>query len=143
MTGYLLDTNVLSEIIKGAPDQVVAAFLDRHEDLWLPAIVIYELEYGARIMPQGQRRRSLEVEIARLLRQYTDRIITLDRPSAEWAAEFSTQTYRAGRSTERRTDLADALIAGMAKAHDMVLVTRNTRDFELFDVEVINPWESP
>ena len=66
MIGYLLDTNVISEIMRTAPHPGVVAFLSEREDLWLSSIVIHELEYGVRRMPQGRRRGRLEAELSRL-----------------------------------------------------------------------------
>ena len=68
MIGYLLDTNVISEIMRSAPHPGVVAFLSEREDLWLSSIVIHELEYGVRRMPQGRRRGRLEAELSRLFR---------------------------------------------------------------------------
>ena len=59
MTEFLLDTNVISEMTRDDPNRNVVTFLDRPETMWVPSIVIHELEYGLRLLPQGQRRRRL------------------------------------------------------------------------------------
>ena len=138
MNGYLLDTNVVSETMRRRPDPRVASFLVRSDSLWLPTIVIHELEYGVQRLPQGNRRAQLRADLLRLLTEYRDRILPLDRAGAEWAAEFRAQAQRAGR----RMELGDALIAGTARANELAVVTRNVDDFGPLDVEVVNPWET-
>ena len=136
MIGYLLDTNVISEIMRTAPHPSVVAFLSEREDLWLSSIVIHELEYGVRRMPQGRRRGRLEAELSRLFREYEHSILPLERNGAEWAAEFRVQAQSSGRSLE----LGDALIAGIARANDLAVATRNITNFDGLDVKVVNPW---
>ena len=137
MTGYLLDTNVISELTRDAPDPQVVSFLWKHEDVWLSAILIHEVEYGLRLLPQGQRRDRIAEMQSAILRAYEDRILPLDRVGAEWAAEFRAQA----RLTGRTIDLGDVLIAGTAKAHDLAVATRNVVHFAGLDVDVVNPWD--
>ncbi len=137
MTGILLDTNVVSEITRDSPDQSVIGFLDQQPDVWIASLVVHELEFGLHRAPRGRRRERLRDDLADLLRHYENRILPLDREGAEWAARFRAEALDAGRPPS----LADMLIAGTAKAHDLTLATRNVRDFEGLDVEVVNPWE--
>ena len=137
MSGYLLDTNVISETMRRVPDVRVVTFLAEHDDLWLSSIVVHELEYGVRRLPQGRRRSGLEADLLRLTTEYEDRILPLDRTGAEWAARFRALAQRSGHTL----DLGDALIAGTAKAHDLALATRNITDFHGVDVDLVNPWE--
>ncbi|MDE2970002.1 MAG: PIN domain-containing protein [Chloroflexota bacterium] len=125
MSGYLLDTNVVSELVRETPTSRVVDFFLAHQDLWLSTIVVHELEFGLRRLPEGQRKRALEAKIDALFTNYADSILPLERPDAEWAARFRAQEQRSGRVLE----LGDALIAGTARAHDLVLVTRNVTDF--------------
>ena len=138
MNGYLLDTNVISEVIRSTPHARVVTFLTAHDDLWLSSIVIHELEYGLQRMAQGQRRASLQDSLLGIIAEYEDRILPLERGGAEWAARFRAHAQRSGRTL----DLGDALIAGTAKTHDLAIATRNIRDFDGLDVEVVNPWET-
>ncbi len=138
MTGYLLDTNVISELTRHVPDPQVVSFLSEQEDLWLSSILIHEVEYGLRLLPQGARRKRLSVMQSAILGTYENRILPLDRIGAEWSAEFRAQARRAGRTI----DMGDALIAGIARAHDLALATRNMAHFDDVAVEVINPWEA-
>ena len=137
MSGFLLDTNVVSEMTKSRPSPLVISFLAQSTDLWLASLVVHELEFGLQLAPSGQRRDRLRADISRFLNVYSDRILYLDRSAAEWAARFRADAVRSGRPP----DLVDILIAGIAKAHDLAVATRNVRDFEHLDVEVINPWD--
>lgn len=139
MTGYLLDTNVISELTRRVPALPVVAFLSGNHNLWLSTIVLHELEFGLRLLALGQRRDRLRATLSEFITGYEDRVLPLERMGAEWAAHFRAQAHRAGRVL----DLGDALIAGTAKAHDLVLATRNVADFGRLDLDVINPWETP
>ena len=137
MTGFLLDTNVVSELTRGRPEPRVIAFLSEQADLWLSALVLHELEFGLELLPHGARRHELGSVLDEFVAEYEDRILPLDRMAAAWAARFRARAHRSGRVL----DLGDALIAGTARAHDLSLVTRNVRDFDRLDIEVANPWE--
>ena len=137
MSGYVLDTNVVSETTRELPDRRVVEFLDRPLNAWLPSVVVHELEFGLRLLPQGRRRERLVAAHERIIEAYRERILPLDRSGAEWAARFRAEARGEGRVL----DLGDALIAGTARANDLAVATRNVRDFEGFGVEVVNPWE--
>ncbi len=137
MSGYLLDTNVVSELTKNVPHPQVMAFLAERHDLWLSAMVLHELEFGLQLLPPGQRIDGLRAVLAGFITGYEHRILPLERSGAEWAARFRAQAIRSGRVL----DLGDALIAGTAKAHDLAVATRNVGDFEYLGVAVTNPWE--
>ena len=135
MSGFLLDTNVVSELIKDVPEPSVVAFLSEQQGFWLSAIVVHELEFGVQLLPQGRRREQLREAQEAIVNEYEDRIIPLGRIESELAAILRADARRIGRNV-----YADALIAGTAKAHNLCVVTRNTRDFEGMDVEILNPW---
>ena len=137
MNGFLLDTNVLSEMTRPRPNPQVAEFLATPADLWLASLVVHELEFGLRLTPPGRRRERLQSDLLSLLEGYEDRILPVDRASAEWAARFRADAVRSGRPP----DLTDILIAGTAKANDLAVATRNVADFEGLDIEVVNPWD--
>ena len=136
MSGYLLDTNVISELTRDVPDRSVVNFLSENDDVWLPSVLIHEVEYGLRLLPQGRRRSRLAEMQSSILRTFEDRILPLDRAGAEWSAEFRAQA----RLTGRTIDLGDVLIAGTAKANGLVVATRNVLHFDGLDVNVYNPW---
>ena len=137
MSNFLLDTNVVSEVTKARPSPQVIAFLEEQEDLWLPTIVLHELEFGLLLLPEGQRQDRLRTALFAFIAAYDDRILPLDSAAAEWVARFRAHARRSGETL----DLGDALIAGTAKANDLVIATRNTKDFDYLDIEVVNPWE--
>ncbi|MCY3958984.1 MAG: type II toxin-antitoxin system VapC family toxin [Chloroflexi bacterium] len=136
MSGFLLDTNVVSEMTKHRPSPRVIAFLTHQTDLWLSSLVVHELEFGLHLTPPGRRRERLRADLSRFLGTYAHRILDLDRASADWAARLRADAVRSGRPA----DLADMLIAGTALAHNLVVATRNVRDFEGVNVAVVNPW---
>ena len=138
MNGYLLDTNVISELTKESPDPRVIEFLSEHENLWLSTIVMHELEFGLQLLPEGSRRYSLQVVLSEFIAEHQDRILPVDRKEAEWAARLRSQARRFGRVLH----LGDALIAGTARVHGLSVVTRNTEDFAGLDIRVRNPWEA-
>ena len=137
MTGFLLDTNVVSELTKSRPNPAVVTFLSENEDLWLSVILVHEIEYGLHLLPQGRRRNRLLRIHTGILETYSDRILALDRVAAEWSAKFRAQAQSAGRAI----DLGDTLIAGIAKSHDLMIATRNAADFDHLEVDIVNPWE--
>ena len=138
MTDYALG---LPTWCRSSPKDVrnprVVAFLHNQTGLWLPSVVVFELEFGVQLLPQGQRRNLLRTMNDSIIASYNDRILPLERAGAEWAALYRAQTRRDGRLLR----LSDALIAGIARANDLTVATRNVRDFEGLDVEIYNPWE--
>ena len=138
MPDYALDTNVVSEPTKDVQDPRVIAFLREHTaELWLPSVVVHEIEYGIQLLPQGQRRNRLRGMVDGIVASFGNRILPLERGGAEWAALFRVQANRAGRLLR----ISDALIAGIAKANDLTIATRNIRDFDGLGIEIVNPWE--
>ncbi len=139
MNGCLLDTNVVSELTKQDPHPGVLSFIDTQDEVWLSAIVIYELEMGVQLLPQGRRRDRLRDWLTSIVSDFESRILPIERPEAEWAATFQARVRRDGGTLQ----LADALIAGTATSKDLPLATRNLRDFQGLGVVTINPWDSP
>lgn len=138
MTGYLLDTNVISELTKGAPHPNVVDFLEHEAEVWLSSIVVHEIEFGLQLLPAGRRRDSLNELHSNLMSHYADRILSLERSEAEWAARLRARARRAGHMV----DLGDALIAGTAIANDLAVATRNVSDFDVLGIKVFDPWAS-
>lgn len=139
MSGFLLDTNVISELAKDAPHPRVTAFLSAHAALWLSAIVLHELDFGIARLPHGQRRDSIKAALSALMEEYTDRVLPVGRLEANQAAVLRARAHHSGHTL----DLGDALIAGTAKANTLALATRNVRDFDGLGLDVINPWDAP
>ncbi len=137
MSGYLLDTNVISELTRPSPEPGVVSFLTGQNDLWLSAIVIHELDFGLNLLPEGRRRERLRETLEAIVEEYEERILPLGRVEAEWAGQLRAQSHRRGRVL----GLGDALIAGTAAAQDLAIVTHNVRDFDGLGLDIFNPWQ--
>lgn len=137
----LLDTNVISEIMRPDPDARVAAWMMAQPapDLFTTAITEAEIFKGIEIMPLGKRRRELvEVAKAYFHLDMASRILSFDSAAAHrFAAIFA---YR--RKIGRQIQPLDAQIAAIAKEHRAALATRNTDDFTDCGIELINPWRA-
>ena len=138
MSGFLLDTNVVSEYIRPVPHSAVTELWAARDDLWLSIIVVHELEYGIAILDEGRRRDGIRRAVSRILEEFQGRILPIEDRASETAVDLRAQARRNGRTLQ----LADALIAGTAVAHDLVLATRNVRDFSGLDIDIVNPWEA-
>ena len=136
MSGILLDTNVVSELTKETPDRRVLAFFAGHDDLWLSAVVMHELDFGVGLLPPGRWRAGISAVLSAFVTAYEDRILPVRRAEAHQAAVFRVRAHRAGHVL----DLGDALIAGTAKANGLSVATRNVRDFDGLGLDVIDPW---
>lgn len=135
----ILDTNVLSELMRSAPDQRVLAWLDGQPSasVWITSITLFESQLGLGLLPAGRRRKALEAAFAQLLEMDLERrILPFDTEAAREAASLAAQRHRAGRPI----DIRDTQIAGIAQARRATLVTRNVRHFEGLSVAVVNPW---
>jgi predicted nucleic acid-binding protein len=131
---YLVDTNVVSELRRPRPHGAVMAWLESvaDTDLHLSAVTIGELQSGVEITRDQDPERAAEIE--RWLEQVADtwNILPMDaRAFRRWA-----------KLMHRRTDhlIEDAMIAATAMMHDLTVVTRNVRDFEVFGVRTLNPF---
>ena len=137
MNEFLLDTNVVSEVIGPRTDPQVVSFLIEQPELWLSVIVLHEAQYGLMLMPTGRRRDMLEAGLSSLISNYEDRVLPVTREASVEAARMRVYAKLSGRVL----NFSDALIAGTAKVSDLVVATRNVKDFTGLDVEVINPWD--
>ncbi len=138
----LLDTNILSELMRPAPEAAVEQWLaDQSEaSVFISAITEAELRYGAKLMPPGKRQTALVAEIeGMIVDDFGGRILPFDSPAAVAFAEIAAQRRQAGRPISQ----ADAQIAAIARSRGATLATRNVPDFEGCGVEVINPWVAP
>jgi hypothetical protein len=136
---FLLDTNVVSELVRPRPDPGLAEWLaERDEDrVFLSVVTLAELGYGIARLPVGRRRRRLEEWLHGELRQRFDRrILPVDDDVALTWGDVTAECAAAGRPIEAM----DALIAATARVHALGLVTRNAKDFEATLISVHNPW---
>ena len=137
----VLDTNVLSALMRTNPEAVVVEWLDRQpaDSVWLTSITVFEARLGLALLPKGRRRTGLERAFDRVLTEdFSNRVLALDEMAAVTAAQLAADRRRAGRNV----DLRDTLIAGIAQARRATIATRNTRHFEGLDVPVVDPWRS-
>ncbi|MEQ1638849.1 MAG: type II toxin-antitoxin system VapC family toxin [Methylococcales bacterium] len=136
MKAYLLDTNIISEIMTTVPNQRVIEFLADIKESYLSAITLHELHYGLQLLPQGQRRNTIASKLQNLLTHYNEYIVPVDQAIALQAAVLRADAKQQGRIVH----LADALIASTAKVNHWIVATRNTQDFIDSGVDIINPW---
>lgn len=135
----LLDTNVISELIRPSPDAAVRYFLRSRssDELFTSSICEAEIRYGLTRMPSGRRREELTVRVAAFLSDaFSDRILPFDTACAAHYGEIRAAREAAGRPIT----VEDAMIAATVRAHGAVLATRNLADFEGTRITVVNPW---
>jgi toxin FitB len=135
----VLDTNVLSEVMKPTPAAAVAAWLARHkaEDLFITAVTEAEILFGAAILPGGRRKQALKAEAYRVFSLFSGRILPFDSAAAWIFSEIVPKRQRIGRPIAA----FDAQIAAIASSRSMTLATRNTRDFDGVGLTLIDPWQ--
>jgi len=132
---YLVDANVLSEATKPAPDARAMAWLREHErDLVVDPIILGEIRFGILLMPAGRRRKRLQAWFDEGVRRIS--CISWDVAVGLRWAKLLADLRAAGRSMP----IKDSLVAATALAHDLVVVTRNRRDFENARVRLVDPF---
>jgi toxin FitB len=136
---YLLDTNVISEASKGEQgDRNVAAWYESMESdsLCISALVIGEIRAGVEKLRvrQAERATAFERQLVLVIDLFADRIIGIDRRVAEQWGRLN---------APRSRPAVDGLIAATALVHQLVVVTRNVRDFAATGAEILNPFEAP
>jgi predicted nucleic acid-binding protein len=137
----ILDTNIVSELMKADPFPAVFGWASSHPsaDLFTTTITMAELLFGIECLPRGKRRDQLLHEAESVfVEDFGGRILAFDESSARMFAVIAAQRRAHGRPI----DEPDAQIAAIARAHSSTLATRNTHDFESCGVRLINPWES-
>ncbi len=136
----ILDTNVLSALMREVPETPVVAWLDRQaaESVWITSITLFEACLGLALLPKGRRQRTLEGAFAHLVREdLENRVLDFDSVAATEAATLAAERQKAGRPI----DMRDTQIAGITLARRATLATRNVRHFGDLHVPVIDPWE--
>jgi tRNA(fMet)-specific endonuclease VapC len=129
MKKYLLDTNVLSEPVKVNPDPHVMAMLEKHQDeIVTAAPVWHELMYGCFRLPVSRRRKMLETYLENVVLRNVD-ILSYDERAAGWHAQQRSKLSMLGKMPS----FVDGQIAAITKVNNLILITRNTHDFKVFD----------
>ena len=135
----ILDTNVLSALMRESPDHSVAAWLDGlpSESIWTTSVTVFEIRLGIELLAEGRRRRLLEEAFTRSLEvDLEGRVLPLDDMAAQAAGVIAAEQRRAGRPVEIR----DVQIAGIVMARRATLATRNIRHFDGLGLALVDPW---
>ena len=139
MSGFLLDTNIPSELTRSQPDARVIRWLESvsESDLFLSVVSLGEMRRGCSLLQAGKRRDRLEQWIENDVRiWFAKRILPINASVAERWGELDAQRQLAGKPL----NTADGLIAATALEHGLILVTRNVADFIHLGVSVFDPW---
>ncbi len=137
--GWLLDTNVISELVRESPDGGVVRWLGRQSAsaLYLSVITLGELMYGVARLPAGVRRERLTSWLhVDIHEQFAGRVLSFGEPQAFAWGELRAKTERRGAA--RNT--VDLQLAATAAVAELALVTRNTRDFDGLGLALVDPW---
>ena len=135
----VLDTNVVSEVMRAQPEPAVLSWLDQQEPagLWLSAVVAAELMAGVARLPEGKSRQQLALVVATMLEQdFAGRVLAFDLAAASVYAELVARREQMGRPIA----MADAQIAATCVANNATLVTRNQKDFANLGLTTFDPW---
>lgn len=137
-TNYLFDTNIISELGRPEPQKSVIDFVASAPIAWLSTITLHELSYGIALIPDGARQAAIRQVVSELITAYGDYVLPVGEEIAQVSAELRASTKQQGRVLH----LADSLIAGTAKVHDLTVVTRNIKDFKGLGIQLENPFET-
>jgi predicted nucleic acid-binding protein len=140
MKGFLLDTNIPSEMTRRHPESRVSRWLDDADDdqLYFSVVSLGEILRGVTVLRESKRRSQLQQWLDETLRPwFQGRILPVDEPIAERWGVLAGQRQLIGRPLK----VADGFIAATALEHDLTVVTRNVKDFDGLGVGIFNPWE--
>lgn len=133
-----LDTNVVSETLKRAPDEAVVAWLTRYDaELALPTVTIAEISFGIQKIRPDQRADRLEQGLQDWRRRFADRIFGVTEEAALAYGEIMGNATRLGRTMS----VPDGMIAAIARVNGGRLATRNLKDFETTGLDLVSPWD--
>jgi predicted nucleic acid-binding protein len=138
---WIVDTNVLSELMRVTPEPAVIAWLDAQapESIWTTSITVFELKFGVALLADGRRKQALRDALDALLHDdLAGRVLDFDSAAAAEAAALAARRQQAGRGV----DMRDTQIAAIALARKAGIVTRNLRHFDDLAIEVVDPWSA-
>lgn len=136
---YVIDTNIASELMRPAPTASVATWIATRdaEEMFLTVVSEAELHYAASILPAGVRKNEFVAALDRWLDVgFGGRVLPFDSAAARYYSAIASRRRAMGRPIST----ADCQIAAVTCSHRAALVTRNIRDFDEIDIDVINPW---
>ncbi|MBQ9003497.1 MAG: type II toxin-antitoxin system VapC family toxin [Eggerthellaceae bacterium] len=135
---YVVDTNVISEIFKPKPHTNAIWWMqDHNENMYLNAITIHELNFGISLLPDGKRKKSHLDRLDAITRECSDRTLPFDA----FSGYLSGQLFALARKKGRVGAVEDCMIAAICARHDATLATRNVKDFEVFGIDIVNPFD--
>jgi len=134
----ILDTNVISALMRQTPDAKVVAWLDQQPrtSIWTTSITVLEVRFGLQIMPAGKRRSLLVQAFEAVLEKIGHRVAPFDIAAAQQAGDLMASRHKQGRQGELR----DTMIAGIVLERHAALATGHTTHFDDLSVPLINPW---
>ena len=138
----LLDTNVVSELLRPSPNPAVEGWVAGRQatDMNFSAIGEAELRFGVAVLPAGRHRDALALAVEAILREdFGDRVLPFDSRAAREYADIAASRRTAGRPVAP----ADCQIAAIARSRDLMIATRNVRDFADMGIELVDPWADP
>ncbi len=141
MSGFLLDTNIISELRTPRPEPRVLAWMEAADEslLYLSVLTLGEIRRGAALLAQGKRRTQLEIWLEVELRaRFAGRIVPIDAAIADRWGLITAEAKRKGIALP----VIDSLLAATALHHNLTVVSRNATDFISTQVQVLNPWEA-
>lgn len=141
MTLILLDTCVISELVKPRPDENVVSWVDSVDErrLFLSVLTIGELEKGITKLPESPRKTELQAWLEHdLMERFAGRILPVDAAVAVTWGRIQGEAERAGM----KLPVSDSLLAASAEVHRFILATRNVVDFDRCGATVLNPWDA-
>jgi predicted nucleic acid-binding protein len=137
----ILDTNVLSAMMRAADDTTVEHWFDAQatESVWTTTVTVFEIRFGLALLAAGRRGDRLDRAFLRAINDVLGgRVLSFDRGAAEVAAMLAARQRQIGHTVEIR----DVQIAGIAAARRATLATRNTRHFEHLGIALVDPWQA-
>lgn len=137
---YLLDTCLISELLKKEPNPAVMAWLDEQDEqtLFLSVLNLGELQKGISKLAEGTKQEELQAWVSHdLAERFSGRIVTVDQETALCWGRLQGNAERRGE----KLPVMDSMIAASAAVHGMSVVTRNIKDLERCGVQVCNPWQ--
>jgi toxin FitB len=141
MSGFLLDTNCISELVRSHPDPRVVGWMRAANEslLYLSVVTLGEIRRRAAVLPQSKRRAYLESWLeSELQDRFSGRILAIDNPVADRWGWLTAEAQLKGRPLSA----IDGLLAATALHHNLTIVSRNVSDFANTPAPILNPWEA-